>query len=559
MKNRIKFLFIIFSLLFVTSCTKDWLDVNDNPNLPTAPALANLLSGAERDLVSAVGQGNFLGNNLSSYTHHLVSREVQNYGMGTTANNILNSWNYYYYFSLTAFDELIGVAEPEGNLIYAGIGKTLKAYTFSMMVDLWGDIPYSEFNKGIEVPAPNPDKSAFIYNSVIALLDEGLADLQDTDAANVLEPGSSDFFYGGDVEQWVRLNNTIKLKLLLQSRKAKSDITDWQKKFSDLISENNFIETGEDFQFWYTDKISPEERHPSFVSEYYNGSSTYYISPYFYETMKGLTHNNTKNPFAGILDPRVPYYFYNQLKTGQAAQSHHSYREGNFVSIFFADNGSNNSGNQAASMTKIGLYLCGGKYDNGNGGAIDLAENGKKDGTGVTSLKLISYHSLKFMLAELVLTGEMTGDAKSLLKEGMEASIAHVNSVAALQNAPSITDENRDAYTAAVLAKYDAATEAGKMEIVMTQKWIGNVFSPEDAYTDYRRTGYPTLFDPANTEDPGYGVNPTVTTNSPARVAILPIASFPRSLYYPGTSETSLNPNLPQKTNVANKFIFWDK
>lgn len=553
MKTRIKFLFIIFTLLSVTSCTKDWLDVNDNPNSPTVAELSKLLSGSERYMTYALGQGNFLGNNLSSYTHHLVSREVQNYGMTTTANNIYNSWNYFYIYSLTDFDAIIKNAEPDGNLIYAGIAKTLKAYTLSMMVDLWGDIPYTEFNNP-DIKAPKADKSSSIYNAAFDLLEAGVADLGNKDAANLLKPGTDDFFYGGDKDKWIRLNNTIKLKLLLQTRKAKSDITDWQKRLSDLITANNFIKSGEDFEFWYTAKTSPDERHPAFVAEYANKSTTHYISPFFYEIMKGLTYNNTKNPFAGITDPRVPYYFYNQLKTGQASQSNHSYREGNFLSIFFADNGSNNAGDQSSSMSKVGIYVCGGKYDDGNGGAVSA-----DTGNGVAPLKFITFHSFKFMMAELALTGEISGDAKNLLKEGMDASIAHVNTVAEEGKVTTIATADRNTFTTAVLGKYDAASEAGKLEIILTQKWIGNFFSPEDAYTDYRRTGYPVLFNPANTTDPGFGVNPTVTALSPARVPISPIASFPRSLYYPATTEIDLNPNMDQKTDVSVKFIFWDK
>ncbi len=554
MKNIFKSLFILFITLSVSSCTEGWLDINDSPNSPTTPELTQLLSGSEKYMAAALGQGNFIGNNLSSYTHHLVAREVQNYGMGTTANNISNSWNYFYLYSLTDFDAIIKFAEPEGNLIYSGIAKTLKAYEFSMMVDLWGDIPYSEYNiPGLN--SPKADKSADIYNATIALLEAGIADLQNTTAPNLLKPGTDDFFYGGNKDKWIRLNNTIKLKLLLQSRKAKSDITDWQNKLNALITANNFIASGEDFQFWFTSKISPDERHPAFVSEYANKGTTYFISPYFYEMMKGLSYNNTKNPFANITDPRVPYYFYNQLKTGQAAQNNYSYREGNFLSIFFAEsNTGNSSGDQSSSMSKIGLYACGGKFDDGNGGAVSSTT-----GNGVAPIKLLTFHSLKFMLAELVITNEISGDAKTFLKQGMDASIAHVNTVAAKQSIAGITAANRDAFTAAVLAKYDAASNAEKLEIIMTQKWIGNFFSPEDAYTDYRRTGYPTLFDPANTTDPGYGVNPTVTSGSPARVFIMPITSFPRSLYYPTTSETDLNPNMSQKTDLSVKSIFWDK
>ena len=554
MKNIRKFLLALFVAVFLVGCTNDWLDINEDPNSPTVPELSQLLSGSEYYMTQALSQGNFIGDGLSSYVHYTVAREIQNYGMGTQANNPFNTWNYLYTYTLQDFDAIINFAEPNGNMIYAGIGKTLKAYVFSIMVDLWGDIPYSEFN----VPgliAPKPDSSKEIYNALIKLLEDAKSDLQNTGAANAIKPGSDDFFYAGDVAKWTRLNNTIKLKLLLQTRKAKADITDWQTKLNALVTENNFIATGQDFQFWFNEKTNPMDmRHPAFVDGY-TGQHTFFISPYFYETMKGQTFNTIDNPFAGIDDPRVPYYFYNQLKAGGASENAHEYRNGQFMSIFFASNGTNSAQSNDKSYTKIGIYAAGGKYDDGNGGAVSLTT-----GTGVAPHKMITFGALKFMLAELALAGETTGNARTLLQEALVASVAHVNTVAAKQTGvPTIATTARDAFVNAVLAKYDAADATGKMKIVMTQKWIANFMNPVDAYTDYRRTGFPVLFDPAKTQDPGYGVNPTVAERSPARVPIMNIASYPRSLYYPTNSETELNKNMTQKTNLSSPFVFWDK
>jgi hypothetical protein len=556
MKNILKFLLALCLLLSVESCTKDFLDINKDPNSPTTPELSQLLAGSEYYMTLPLSQGNFIGNNLSSYVHQLVSREVQNYGMNTQANNILNSWNYCYIYAAVDFDAIINYAEPDGNLIYAGIAKTLKAYIFSQMVDLWGDIPYSEFNVA-GLTAPHPDKSADIYNALIALLENGQADLNNTEAANALKPGADDFYYAGDAAKWSRLYNTIRLKLLLQSRKAKSDITGWQTKFDALIAANEFIASGEDFQFWFNEKTSPtDQRHPAYYDESDGGQVTYYISPFFYEIMKGQTYNYVDNPLSGIDDPRVPYYFYKQLAPGGTPEGNYEYRNGEFLSIFFATNGTNSATSLDRSLTKIGLYLCGGKYDNGAGGRITEYNAG----TGAAPHKMITFHALKFMLAELALAGETSGDARALFSEALATAIAHVNTVAEKQaGVPAISAAVRDAFISAVLAKYDAANVAGKMQIIMTQKWIANVFNPIDSYTDYRRTGYPALFDQNKTSDPGYGVNPTVTVNSPARVPIDAIASFPRSLYYPTNSETDLNPNLSQKTNLASPLLFWDK
>ena len=553
MKNIGKFILILFVGITLGSCAKDWLDINKDPNVPTAPELSQLLSFSEYYMAQSLGQGNFLGDNLSSYVHQSVSREVQNYGMDMQANNILNSWNYMYLYALKDFDAIIDYA-GEDNLIYAGIAKTLKAYTFSMMVDLWGDIPYSEF----DVPgliAPHPDPSKDIYNALIGLLEDGANDLQNTGAANGYKPGSDDFYYAGNVAKWVRLNNTIRLKLLLQSRKAKSDVTDWQTKFNALMSANSFIASGEDFQFWYNEKTSPQDmRHPAF-SGGYTGQQTFYISPYFYETMTGDTYNTVDNPFAGIKDPRVPYYFYNQLAPGQTSENAYEYRNGTFMSIFFASNGPNSARSNDKSLTKIGIYPCGGKYDDGKGGPVSLST-----GNGVAPHKMITYFALRFMLAELALTGETSGDARALLQDAMTAAFAHVNTVVVKQTGiPQIANADRDEYISEILAKYDAADANGKLRILITQKWIANFMNPIDSYTDYRRTGFPTLFDPSKTQIPGFGVNPTVTATSPEQVPLLNIASFPRSLYYPTNSETELNPNLQQKTNLSTPFVFWDK
>src|SRR5690554_4087635 len=214
MKKIIKLFLGLTMVLYLGSCTKDYLDINQSPNSPTVPELNQLLSGSQYYMVQSLGQGNFIGTGLSSYTHHLVSREVQNYGMTPGANNTLNTWNYLYTYVLKDYDAIIEFAEPEGNLIYAGVAKTLKAYAFSVMVDLWGDVPFTEFNvPGLTNPSADPSKD--IYNSLISLLEEGMTDMTNSEAENALKPGSDDFFYAGDVDSWTRLNNTIKLKLLL--------------------------------------------------------------------------------------------------------------------------------------------------------------------------------------------------------------------------------------------------------------------------------------------------------------------------------------------------------
>lgn len=546
---------LIPTLLVCTSCSK-YLDINDNPNKPTTAELNKVLTGAEYDIAMSFASGNYIGSSLSSYVFHLSSREVDNYGIMNSTSTLGNTWQQGYVYGLKNTNAVIKAAEEGNNMIYAGIGKLMKAYAFANLVDLWGDIPYEEFD--IEGNyAPKLDRSQDIYNSLLALIDEAIGNLEDTNASNLLKPASDDLIYSGNVDKWVRMGNTLKLKLLVQSRKSKNDISDWNTKLSTLLAENNFMRNGEDFEFKHTAKDTPEERHQAYVDEYLGGQSTYYISPWIYETMSGKNLNVTDNPFVNIKDPRIPYYWVNQIKADSEAQNATDYRDGAFVSIFFASNASGASNDQRETSTFIGIYPCGGKYDNGQGGKCDA-----KVGNGVAPEKMLQSYSVPFLLAELYLTGEASGDAKSALEEGIERSIIHVNAVAKASdpNVPTISAENKDAFIEQVLKKYDAAgSDEEKLRIVMTQKWIANFFNPVEAYTDIRRTGYPTLL-PKNTT---YAQSPYKTSQvpeqGPVNIPLKGINAFPRAMWYP-SSEVTRNPNVTNEgRNLSNPILFWDK
>lgn len=546
---------LIPTLLACTSCSK-YLDINDNPNKPTTAELNKVLTGAEYDIAMSFASGNYIGSSLPSYVFHLSSREVDNYGIMNSTSTLGNTWQQGYVYGLKNTNAVIKAAEEGNNMIYAGIGKLMKAYAFANLVDLWGDIPYEEFD--IEGNyAPKLDRSQDIYNSLLALIDEAIGNLEDTNASNLLKPASDDLIYSGNVDKWVRMGNTLKLKLLVQSRKSKNDISDWNTKLSTLLAENNFMRNGEDFEFKHTAKDSPDERHQAYVDEYLGGQSTYYISPWIYETMSGKNLNVTDNPFVNIKDPRIPYYWVNQIKADSEAQNTTDYRDGAFVSIFFASNASGASNDQRETSTFIGIYPCGGKYDNGQGGKCDA-----KVGNGVAPEKMLQSYSVPFLLAELYLTGEASGDAKSALEEGIERSIIHVNAVAKASdpNVPAISAENKDAFIEQVLKKYDAAgSDEEKLRIVMTQKWIANFFNPVEAYTDIRRTGYPTLL-PKNTT---YAQSPYKTSQvpeqGPVNIPLKGINAFPRAMWYP-SSEVTRNPNVTNEgRNLSNPILFWDK
>jgi hypothetical protein len=243
------------------------------------------------------------------------------------------------------------------------------------------------------------------------------------------------------------------------------------------------------------------------------------------------------NPYQTVVDPRVPYYFYNQLEPGQAAENPTSYKDDEFVSIYaFSFNIDPNEGfDQSSSKTVLGLYPIGGRYDDGAGGIANF------NGAANTPQRILTYFQRKYIEAELALVGETSGNARELFEEAMQASFDKVNEVASSAGAPEIDQDDIDDYIEVVLAQWDAGDINGKMRQLMTQKWIASFGYGIDIYTDYRRTGFPLLHD-GNTDN-------------------LPVTSRTREypLAYPWvTDNLEINPNAPSQKNVANYRVFWD-
>ncbi|RYF45020.1 MAG: SusD/RagB family nutrient-binding outer membrane lipoprotein, partial [Chitinophagaceae bacterium] len=210
------FIYSVSALLLagvVTGCKK-FLDVNQNLNNPTPESvgLPLVLSAAERNISQNLALGSGLGNTMAVYTHQQTGRVgADRYGAGSSGWEGL-------YSALSNLNVIIKRAPLENRFVYAGIAKILKAYTVSMMVDVWGDIPYSEYDKFAEgIAQPKFDKGSEIYPKLIALIDEGIADINNP-AFNTSKPGTDDYIYKGNTANWIKAANTIKLKMYTQVR-----------------------------------------------------------------------------------------------------------------------------------------------------------------------------------------------------------------------------------------------------------------------------------------------------------------------------------------------------
>ena len=542
-------------------CEK-YLDVDTDNDSPTIAPLNQLLTNIEVGVATTMDFRLWSGDMLSVYTHQFTAREEQDqYGTKADNINLNNDWDNIYLY-LTDIETLISQANENGDMVYVGIGQLLKAYMMSVAVDLWGDVPFSEATQ-LEIGTVSPvfDDQEVIYQAVLDLIDTGKTNINSGAGLNF--PSSDDLFYGGSISKWTKFANSFKIKLYNQIRL--SSLFN-QGDFNALIAQDNFLSSiADDFQFTHTIAQAPsDERNQLFIDAYGGAQVTKYISPWFYEILMGMN----PNIHTGNKDPRIPYYWANQLTPGQFPRDQGDTTTGDpnadywdastgFFSIRFGSIGPDRDHAVQTDATFPGIFPCGGRYDDGQGFARTI-----NSGTGVAPRRIFTYDEFLYVQAELIQVGLMTGDAGTKLREAMEASFAKVDQVVAgsgtSQNVPTLIGSAEvTAFMDNIDAEFAAANDEKKLEIIMTQKWVATFGDSMDQYNDYRRTGYPVLADP-NGASPEYQLdngdgwplndNLTVLNNG-----------FQHSFFWP-QPELNLNQNAPAQKDptAADHKIFWD-
>lgn len=542
------------ALLAGTGCKK-FLDVNKNVNDPTpsSVSLAFVLSAAERNISQNTALGTGLGSTMAVYTHQVTGRVgADRYGAGASGWEGL-------YGALSNLNVIINRGTTEKNYVYTGVAKILKAYTASILVDVYGDVPYSEYDKfDSGITQPKFDKGVDIYPQLFALIDEGIADINNT-TPNPTKPGADDYIYKGNTALWIKAANTLKLKLYTQVRLVQDVKTQVAALLSNPASLINA--ESESFMMPYGPLGTTDDRHPAYGDYTATQRGGQLVSPWMYEIMKGW------NPdiLTGLADPRIPYYIYNQKSapggSNPTPENCTEYRDGGFITIIFGSSGSCRDGSNSQTYSLLGVYPAGGRFNDSAAKSVNSIGVAAA-GTGARPHEFITYADRLYLEAELILANVVTGDAKAVFSKALDASFAHVdnivgnyvkpNTAGSAQTVPAIaTLAATTTYKGGVLAAYDAGTAEKKMELVMTEKWLNRIENPIDNYTDYRRTKYPVLFAPA----PEGNVS-SVTGPDGKITPVQNDRKYPWSLPF-STSEIGLNKNAPPQKAPELFKVFW--
>jgi hypothetical protein len=536
----------------VTSCSLTDLNVNSDPNNP-ANAAANLqLANIQLSLMSNLASNE---GDASTFMGLMGTQGLSRYDLSNGSYTGL--WDAMYQGPLKDLEGLISASQASPH--YLGVSQLLKAVAYTSMVDFWGDIPFSEASKGDDnnkIINPKFDKDVDVYKACIALVDEAIANLGKTSAVKL----DGDLIYNGSIANWKKAATTVKLKLLMTSRKG----LDNKKAIEDLIAAGGFIDAAaEDLDFQFS-KDPTSSRHPYFTGAYTGGEFDYtYIT---HELMiEGLVDEDPRWPFqfrrqtGNILDSADPTQFNTQPCSGGSSclygyvvnnpvvikrlyedkgKTYGDAEKKFLAGVFGRDRGDADGIPADGTLRTLpGAYPCGGFYDVA---AAALPGSDKAAGGGI--FPFLTGVNAKYFLIEAMLDMGVAGDAKKAFEDAMKGHIDRVVNfgVATDVNSVKPTADAIKKYTDLWLKRYDdAATNTAKLNVVLKQLWFSSLGNGFEIYNAYRRTGLPT-----NIQEHIDGT----------------LRGFPLRVPYPQT-ELTLNPNAAAyKTSAFDKDpIFWDK
>ena len=531
MKSVIKYISIVFVAgALLNSCETTDLDLRTSPN-----ALAD--DQADPALLLNNIQLNYATNQIVfndgsaelTRIDYMFGRDYFNNYPGTQLNG---NWVRTYSNILPDLQNLVAQDGGTGDLAFhIGVSKTLYAHSLILLVDQLGKAVYSQAGNPGEFPAPELDEGREVYDSALLLLRE--AELAFEGDPNTI--GVTDMYYGGDSEKWIKLINTIRLKVAYTTGDA--------AEFDRIINNEPFIEdSDDDFYFQYgTSELQPDNRHPDYAADYTPSGANIYQSNWIMETMLDLG------------DPRIRYYFYRQQPTTPGADADPNeetlacslavppqhFLDGGYTYCsvpngYWGRTHGNDEGTPPDNFlrTAVGVYPAGGRFDDSSFGNVGLGEGG--GGAGIEPIIMSSY--VDFWRGYMA---DSDADKAAFLESGLEKSINTVSSFGSLDADADLsvadTPEEEAAYIDSVVAAFNAASGDAKENIFAEQYFITLYGGAAEAWTYYRLTGFPTTLVPNWEPNPG---------------------PFPRTFLYP-QNEVTTNPGLTQKTSLTEQ-VFWD-
>jgi hypothetical protein len=474
MKNIYAIFF--FVLILSVSCTKDFEEINTNPNSPDQVTNAGLL-------LPHVIRSSVNSHFYHSFTRGSVAANLVASDFASNFSNWARSdaptyfyWDYYNY--IRDLNEVISMSEARNQPNYKGVALVLRSWMFQCLTDVYGPIPFREAAnaKLTGISTPKYDEQDVVYAGLLADLEE---------ANNLIgssnEPISGDILYGGDLLSWKKFANGLRLRILMrQSHKV-------------------------DPKAAMTEMVDNAGKYPLFTS-YRDQAALQYLgdqnaneSP-FYRSANSSSDTKLSKQLVNYLksmnDSRL--YAYALPTPASSAQDGNGNRPDPKDFIYEGDlNGTGSFVNNNFS-SPVGMLWMSIQY------APELASS-----TAAQAL-IMTYSEVQFILAEAAEKGYIAGGsvaAETYYRKGIEDQFKYYSSRIPASYATSYLKLNSESISAdASYFNQESVAYTGtasqRLEKIALQKWISLYLVGFEAWSEWKRTGFPNI--PVGPVGPGY-------------------------------------------------------
>lgn len=221
MKNLKYIILGCFLVAGTTSCKK-WLDVNTDPNSPNnqSAQIQNRLPWIEHFYMYSSGVANY----------RTAWQAGVFYSYSGNPNTFTTTWQcssgnsttpYQTWFVAVSSNvvDMYNSAQKLGAYHYMAAANVYHALGFMQMLDIYGEMPYTEAATGN--PSPKPDDGKTIYNGCMAKLNDAINLFSKTQEAGAPALSAGDYVNNGDVSKWIKLCWGLKARYMLKlSKKA---------------------------------------------------------------------------------------------------------------------------------------------------------------------------------------------------------------------------------------------------------------------------------------------------------------------------------------------------
>ena len=414
-------------------------NVNRNPNSPTTVTPQFLFPNAVTDVVGRARGGSFDLTLTSLWAQHVaMDRFTDEDTYAIRPDNINGYWSGFYAGGLEDLATILAQTDAAQKPALVAPALIMKSWTFGLMTDVWGDIPYSQANLGDPSKPPKYDAQKDIYTGLFADL-KAAGDM----LASATGPtyGTADLIYGGNAGRWQRFAASLRLRYGL--RLSRVDPTTAQAQVAAAIAAGPFTSNADNALLrWPGDGTNNSPIYSTFVTR-----DDQHVSRTLVDALKSLYISVAGSDT--VFDPRLAIYADPIISSPTKA-------------IWVgAPNGLQDDDAIAIGLTNTSRV--GAAYRQKTSPSI-----------------LMTYSEVLFDEAEAAARGWAPGDPAALYATAITASMQY----------NGIPDATIASYLATPRVAYQAAT--GLQQIAL-QRWIALYGEGTEAYSEWRRTGVPDL------------------------------------------------------------------